>query len=453
MKSLLVLTFCVPAFLQAQRAEINAKTNNPISPTIKNETSGIIWVDNLNWQQVKKKAKKDNKYIFVDCYATWCGPCKKMDQNVYANDSVGDFINDRFISVKLQMDSSKADNESIRSWYKIAKEMRSAHRVASYPTFLFFSPDGEVVYKDFGYKVPDKFMQVAHDALTPSKQYYVLLKEYKKGKRDYLNMPYLITMSKQLGDTTNYRPLLTVYYDYLQSLDRDKLYTKGNIEFIASTISKSGQAPFGMFYPDGKLVDNVMNKDGYARNVVDQVIIKEKVNPFLRAAEGISEPDWISLQNAITKDYNEAYADRAVLEAKLKWYQHTGNDLKFTTAINDKLEKYGTDTTSMGEDFRLNSLAFLMFEKITDPTELKRIISWMAGVVRRSEKSTGNYIEYRAYYIDTYANLLYKVGEKTEALKWQEIAVLMGRELGISKDVLKAIEANFEMMKKGEPTW
>jgi len=454
MKAILLLTLCAPIFLQAQQANVKTKNvDHPKSRTIKIERPGITWVENLNWLQVLKKAKKEKKYIFIDCFTTWCGPCKKMDKEVYTNDSVADLLNAKFISVKVQMDSTTADNYFTRTWYKTAKEIETSYRIVEYPTFLFFSPNGEVVYKDLGYKAPKKFMQTVQDALTPSKQYYALIRSYQKGKKDYLNMPSLITMSRQLGDTAHYRPLLKDYYSYLQSLGKDKLYTKENIEFIASTINKSSQIPFSMFYPDGKAVDEVMKKEGYARSVVDQVILKEKTNPFLRATGGESEPDWSTLYNNIAKDYKGDYADRNVIEAKLKWYQFKGNDLKFAAILNDKIEKYGSDTTSMGEDFKLNTVAYLLWLGINDVVELKRTTGWMAGVVRRSEKATGEYIEYRAYYIDTYANLLYKVGETTEALKWQEMAVAKGRELGINKGVLEGLEKNLEKMKKGEPTW
>ena len=90
--------------------------------------------------------------------------------------------------------------------------------------------------------------------------------------------------------------------------------------------------------------------------------------------------------------------------------------------------------------------------KIKDLIELKRMIGWMEGVVRRGEKVT-DYIQYWPLYIDTYANLLYKVGETPAALKWQELAVTKGRELAINKSDFKIIEENLEKMKKGEPTW
>jgi thioredoxin-related protein len=454
MRAILILTICAPLFLQAQVAKVNAQdVNSPITGIGTHERSGIIWADNLNWQQLLKKAKKENKYIFVDCFTTWCGPCKKMDKDVYANDSVGDLLNTKFISMKVQMDSTKGDNEFTRSWYKTAKEIGTAYRIAAYPTFLFFAPNGEIVYKDFGYKMPATFMQTVQNALTPSKQYYALLRSYKKGKKDFANMPYLITMSKQLGDSANYLPLLADYYSYLQSLGKDKLYTKENIEFIASTLESSNQSPFSMFYPDGKRIDNAMGKEGYARNVVDLVIFKEKANPFLKAAEGKPEPDWNILYNTIAKDYKGDYADRTVLEAKMRWYQFYENVLKYAITLNDKMEKYGSDTTSMGEDFKLNNQAFSIWEKINDVAQLKRVAGWMSGVVRRGEKATGVYTQYWPLYIDTYANLLYKVGQTPEALKWQQLAVTKSRELGLSKGDIEAIQDNFEKMKKGEPTW
>lgn len=37
---------------------------------------------------IKEKAKKENKYIFMDCYATWCGACKMMEQEVYSKSTL-----------------------------------------------------------------------------------------------------------------------------------------------------------------------------------------------------------------------------------------------------------------------------------------------------------------------------------------------------------------------------
>src|ERR1700761_5246017 len=128
---LLILIFC-PFCLRAQ--------------------DGIHFEKDMTWQQVKEKAKKENKFIFVDCFTTWCGPCKSMDHNIYPNDTVGKLVNDRFVSVKVQLDTSKRDDENVKQWYADAHMIKEQYKIHAFPTFLFFSPDGEIVHRGQGYQ-------------------------------------------------------------------------------------------------------------------------------------------------------------------------------------------------------------------------------------------------------------------------------------------------------------
>src|ERR1700754_3675363 len=84
------------------------------------QKEGIYFSDKSSWKDILQRAKAEKKFIFVDCYTTWCGPCKRMEKVVYPNDSVGAAINSRFISVKLQMDTSKSDGIEVKQWYGIA---------------------------------------------------------------------------------------------------------------------------------------------------------------------------------------------------------------------------------------------------------------------------------------------------------------------------------------------
>ncbi len=67
--------------------------------------SGMQFVQHSSWTKILAKAKEENKLIFVDCYATWCGPCKKMAKEVFPLADVGAFYNANYINVKAQMDS------------------------------------------------------------------------------------------------------------------------------------------------------------------------------------------------------------------------------------------------------------------------------------------------------------------------------------------------------------
>jgi thioredoxin-related protein len=442
-KLLCLAMLCLPATIFCQQRET---------------VNGIRWAQDLSWQQVKEKAKKENKYIFVDCYATWCKPCKEMDQRVYTVDSVGNFLNAGFISVKLQMDQTKNDDAFIKSWYKTAREIASKYWISAYPSYVFFAPNGDVVSKETGYKDPGSFIQVARNAKNPSKQYFVLLKNYKKGKLDDAATRSLINTAKKLNDSVNYRELQSSYFSRLHALPKEKLYTKENIEFVSSTLDRSKMILFDMFYPDGTEVNRVMQSKWYARSIVDNLIWKEKVDPFLKTAEGKPEPDWNILFKDIAKDYKRDYADRVVLYAKQTWYSQHGDFLNEARCFNDGVEKYGTDTTDLGEDFKLIFKAErLFFLNVTDAKELQRAIIWLEGVVRRGQNLTSDYVNQWHTYMDTYANLLYKAGRTADALKWEELAITTLKETTQDPETVaiyaKAYGKVIEKIKAGKPTW
>ncbi len=166
MKKLLFLILCAPFICIAQEG-------NP----------GILFENSLNWQQILLKAKAENKFIFVDCFATWCGPCKQMDKEVFSSKNVGAFFNERFISVKLQMDTTAHDNDHTRRQYDFAANFASQHKVKAFPTYLFFSPNGKIVDKYIGSLKEGDFITLANNSLNPEKQYYTLLDNYKMGKK------------------------------------------------------------------------------------------------------------------------------------------------------------------------------------------------------------------------------------------------------------------------------
>lgn len=75
------------------------------------------------------KAKQENKLVFVDFYAVWCGPCKQMTEKVFVDEEVGKFMNDKFIC--MQVDVEKA------GWQK---ETAEKFNVTVLPTLIFFKP-------------------------------------------------------------------------------------------------------------------------------------------------------------------------------------------------------------------------------------------------------------------------------------------------------------------------
>ena len=55
-------------------------------------------------------AKSENKLVFMDCYTSWCGPCKALAKDIFTRKDVGDFFNANFINVKYDMEKARAWN-------------------------------------------------------------------------------------------------------------------------------------------------------------------------------------------------------------------------------------------------------------------------------------------------------------------------------------------------------
>src|SRR5580704_15785264 len=108
---------------------------------------GIQFVRGMSWQQIRAKAKKEHKFIFMDCYTTWCGPCKYMAKNIFPLKETGDAVNAKFISVSVQLDTSKHDSDTTKGWYADAHIIATKYKVNAYPTYLFFNPKGELVHR------------------------------------------------------------------------------------------------------------------------------------------------------------------------------------------------------------------------------------------------------------------------------------------------------------------
>lgn len=100
------------------------------------------------WNAALEAAKKQEKLIFVDAYAVWCGPCKTMAKNVFPNEKVGEFFNKNFVNLQIDMERG------------MGLEFAKQYPVSAYPTLLFINAEGKVVHKLMGAQSVDAFLNL-----------------------------------------------------------------------------------------------------------------------------------------------------------------------------------------------------------------------------------------------------------------------------------------------------
>lgn len=101
-----------------------------------------------SWNEALHLAKEENKLVFLDIYATWCGPCKRLKANTFPDEAVGEFYNTNFIN--LALDGEKGEG----------RELARKYAIKGYPTLLFVDHTGAVVARTAGYHNPDKFLDL-----------------------------------------------------------------------------------------------------------------------------------------------------------------------------------------------------------------------------------------------------------------------------------------------------
>jgi hypothetical protein len=365
-----------------------------------------------------------------------------MDQQVYPKENVGEFMNAHFISVKAQIDTTQSDPEQVRNWYGDAHTISEQYKVKSFPTFLFFSPEGKIVHRFTEALRDTDFIKLAKNALNPETQFYTLLERYQHGERNCLKMPYLANTARSIDENDLANRIAREYIDYLNIREDRELYSRKNLEFTVGFIRlwSTNDKVFSLFYGHGDSVDRIMGSKGLAGNVTRYVITNNEINPRLwpggKAIEG--KPDWEKLASTIERKYNKEDAEKIILDARLRWYKEKMDWRDLTRYTVLKIEKYGLDTAGLAKYLTNNILYDVVFKHSENPEEIKKAIGWMEIIVNSTQDN--------ANLLDTYANLLYKAGRMRDALVWEEKAVKLDPDRS-------DIRTTLEKMKKRQPTW
>lgn len=405
------------------------------------QEKGINFQNNLTWAQIKEKAKKEKKYIFVDCYTTWCVPCKIMAKEILPQPAVAAFFNDKFISVALQFDETKSDDATTKRWFKEVKLIEAEAKVDAYPTYLFYNPDGQLVHTIVGGSSnAETFLAKAKQSMDPEMQIRSLRKQYDNGNRSPEFLHIFANTLLQGWDSQ----AKVVINQYLAT--QTDLLTKENVSFIFIATEKSTDPGFKVLVNNSEDFDKIAGV-GSSRIILGNVVFDEIVLPIVRV-NGTKESKggmffykgeinknvkWEEVHDKIAAKY-PALADEILAKSKVTYYRDLSDWPKFTEQAAAYIKQYGKDNTKQVMTYANDIMVFA-----DDKACLSQAADWSKEIVTTSDGASNS------WYITVYASLLYKLNRKDEALSIINNAVI---KFGDNAYGLKDTQ---EKMKKGEP--
>jgi thioredoxin-related protein len=105
------------------------------------------------------EAKKTNKKVFIDVYTDWCKWCKKLDAEVYSDQTVIDYINKHYVPVKMNGESNDSVHFKDQSFTE--STLSQAFGVTGFPTLIFLASNGDPINKLGSYLPKEQLLQIA----------------------------------------------------------------------------------------------------------------------------------------------------------------------------------------------------------------------------------------------------------------------------------------------------
>lgn len=423
-------------------------------------TTGIAFQKG-EFKAILEKAKAEDKLVFMDVFTTWCGPCKMLDRNTFSDEEVGKKFNAQFVSYKL--DAEKGEGIDIAAKYA----------VEAYPNMLFINGNGELVHRVVGYIPAEELLKNAeaaarkkanmkpiswYEANYPAKKgdknfmegYVTQLKmdgkDNSKQLEEYIGLLSLVEKSTQPAVdlvVENLQQLKGPAYEMLAQIAREA--DKHDEEVVGAAVNGLNGLKIKMLEKSietkdpkllAQLIQVIKETEGddaetqianieleYAKGVGDIEMVRKKTEAKAVSLMKLKAADLEKKNREMYLQYKEQ------IDQELQGQDTTAAEVKQMMQMYKKLYTYNTAN-------QLNNLAWSYVEKMKDKADWSKALEWSARSLELNRD---------AMFLDTYANLLYRLGKQKEAIKIETEALAKA-------DPAQKVDyqATLDKMKKGQ---
>jgi thioredoxin-related protein len=362
-----------------------------------------------SWEETLAEAKAANQNIFVDAYTTWCAPCKKMDKYVFTKPNVSEFYNENFINIQLDMEGEEG------------KDFAANYEVRAFPTFLYFSSEGELLHRIAGYKDADAFVETGKSALDPARRLGSLTKKYLEGDRSPEFLKNYAYASKAAADI-KYPQIAEAYLS-----TQNEWSSPENMAFIFDFTENTRSRHFNYMIENREMFEQQFGSGPVFNKV--QSIVQDRLDLVMNQKGRDVNKELIEADKLFQKVYKEE-ATVKFAAFRMSYYRTQGDRDGFAQAAVDYVENMRNITAD-----ELNSIARTFAEVIDDKAMLQKAVEWSKRAIEMEDFYTNHY---------TLSVLYYKLGKKRKAKKIAKKAIRLAKKEGedptIVEDLLKQIK-------------
>jgi len=197
------------------------------------------------WEEALVKAQAEEKLIFVDAFAVWCGPCK-----VFTDAEVGEYYNSQFVNIKMDMEKTPG------------RAFGDKYPVSAFPTLFYIDAKGEVLKKVVGGRGVPEFLKLGESIAGSYDRSGDLAKLYEDGDRTY---EVVLKYVKALNNAN--KPSLKIANDYLR--EKKDLTEEQKAEFLYESLTSADSRLFKLFINEKTAITALKGETSFAQKIED----------------------------------------------------------------------------------------------------------------------------------------------------------------------------------------
>ena len=354
-----------------------------------------IQFESMSWEEALSASKKTNKLIFVDAYTTWCDPCKALEKYTFTDSSVGFLYNSSFINLRFDMEQYPG------------LELAEKYSVNLYPTLLFINGNGDLVHRGCGAMETDEFIELGKVASSREETLFALLEKFESGDRTVdLIDKYIDALNNACQDVDAF-----IEYFFNETVN-DSLMLESNWYVFSEYDFDIFGDRFQYLLKNQDKFEETIGEQGVQDKIYDSFMVKyfELARTEDFALFGMQSLIYMASQNEFDRKKELLnFLNFGFGELSENWELYAEGAIGFINPTSEDAEL-------------ILDVAWKFYLFVDDGEKLLRALNWTKDVLETQDPNPS--------IIDTYASLLFKIGRKQDAIKFEEQALQLAESRG-----------------------